>query len=61
MEFARVFLERRAGNLSAIPDYIIGDDNSKFFSAIFIYFARVRDIVSDGLMNKLYEEVHLMN
>ncbi len=61
VEFARVFLERRAGNLSAIPDYIIGDDNSKFFSAIFIYFARVRDIVSDGLMNKLYEEVHLMN
>lgn len=61
VEFARVFLERRVGNLSAIPDYVVGGDNKKFFSMVFIYFARVRDVVSDGLMNKLYDEVSQSN
>ncbi len=59
VEFARIFLERRIGNVSGIPDYVVGGDNSRFFTGVFIYFARVRDIVSDGLMNKLYEEVNL--
>lgn len=60
VEFAKVFLERQVGNLSAIPDYVVGGENSQFFSSVFIYFARVRNIVSDGLMNKLYEEVNLI-
>lgn len=60
IEFAKVFLERSAGNLAGVPDYIVGGDNSRFFSSVFIYFPRVRDIVSDGLMNKLYEEVNLL-
>lgn len=61
MEFTRIFLERSEPNLSVIPNYIVGGDNSKFFSMIFIYFARVRDIVTDGLMNKFYREVNLMD
>lgn len=61
VEFARIFLERRQGNISGIPEYVVGGDNSGFFSKIFIYFARVRDLVSDGLMNKFYEEVNLMS
>lgn len=56
VEFARVFLERSSGSLTMIPDYIVGGENSKFFSSIFIYLASVRNIVTDGLMNKLYEE-----
>lgn len=56
VEFAKVFLERNCGNLNCIPDYIVGGDNSRFFSAVFIYYAHVRDLVSDGLMGKLYEE-----
>lgn len=60
VEFARTFLERSAGNLTGIPEYVVGGNNTRFFSSVFIYFARVRDLVSDGLMNKLYEEVNLM-
>lgn len=57
VEFARVFLERSTGNLTMIPDYIVGGENSKFFSSVFIYLSHVRSAVTDGLMNKLYEEV----
>lgn len=57
VEFARLFMERRTGALAEIPDYVVGGDNSKFFSSIFIYFARIRDAISDGLMDKLYNEV----
>lgn len=56
VEFARVFLERNAANLSVLPDYVVGGDNSGFFTSVFIYLSRVRNIVTDGLMNKLYEE-----
>lgn len=56
VEFARVFLERNAANLSVLPDYVVGGDNSEFFTSVFIYLSRVRSVVTDGLMNKLYEE-----
>lgn len=61
IEFARLFLERTNENLSMIPDYAVGGDNTKFFSAIFIYLSRVRNVVTDGLMNKMYEEVTRLN
>lgn len=57
-EFAKLFLEHGSHDLEGIPDYTVGGDNSKFFSAIFIYLARVRDRISDGLMDKLYEEAN---
>lgn len=60
VEFEKLFIERNSNKLNGIPNYIVGGDNSKFFSALFIYLARIRDLVSDGLMNKLYEEVHLL-
>ena len=60
VEFARVFLERSTGRLSGVPDYVVGGNNAKFFSSIFVYLARVRDHVSDALMNKLYQEVNLL-
>lgn len=60
IEFAKVFLERSQGNLSVIPDYKVGGENSKFFSCVIIYYSRVRDLVSDGLMNKLYQEGKMM-
>lgn len=61
VEFAKVFIERNSGNLGNIPEYVIGGDNKKFFSAVFIYFGKVRSLVSDGLMNKFYEQVNLMH
>ena len=60
IEFSRVFLERQNGNLSFISDYVVSGKNEKFFNNIFIYFARLRSIVSNGLLNKMYEYCNLM-
>lgn len=57
VEFAQVFLERRVGNLKNIPGYIVGGDNSRFFSYVFIYISHVRSLISDGLMYKMYQEL----
>lgn len=55
IEFAKVFLERRDDVMSEIPEYIIGGNNEKFFSSIFIYYGRLCDRISGTLMNKIYE------
>lgn len=60
IEFAQVFLERSKVALNNVPDYVVGGNNTKFFSQVFIYYGRVRDYVSDGLMNRLYEEARMM-
>lgn len=59
-EFCRIFIEKKKGALSYLPEYVVGGENRKFFSTVFIYFARVREIVSDELMNKFYEELNVM-
>ncbi|MDE6667300.1 MAG: hypothetical protein K2K38_03000 [Clostridia bacterium] len=60
VEFSKVFLERQNGNLTFIPDYNVGGRNDRFFNNVFIYFARLRSLVSDGLFNKMYEYGNLM-
>lgn len=60
VEFSKVFLERQCGNLSFIPDYSVGGKNDRFFNSVFIHFARFRNIVSDELINKMYEYGNLM-
>lgn len=55
IEFAKVFLERRDDVMSEIPEYIIGGNNDKFFSSIFIYYGRICGRISGTLMNKIYE------
>ncbi|MDE7083273.1 MAG: hypothetical protein K2O89_06210 [Clostridia bacterium] len=60
VEFSRVFLERQCGNINFIPEYNVGGSNDRFFNSVFIYFARLRSIVSDGLFNKMYEYGNLM-
>lgn len=59
-EFFNVFLERNVISLPNIPQYVPGGKNEKFFSAVFIYFGKIRDYVSDGLLNKLYEQINMM-
>lgn len=54
IEFAKVFLERR-DVISEIPEYIIGGNNEKFFSSIFIHYGRMSDLVSSALMGKIYD------
>ena len=61
IEFSRVFLEHRSGNIQGVPEYVLDGDNDNFFRSLFIYYARVRGLVSDGLMNKFYEKVSAIN
>ena len=56
IEFSQIFLEHRTV-ISGIPEYVLDGDNKTFFKSLFIYYARVRSLVSDGLMNKFYEQV----
>ncbi len=60
IEFARTFIEKNRGDLGSIPDYKVGGDNKKFFSVAFIYLGRIRGLVSDGLLNKMYKELNLL-
>lgn len=60
VEFSRVFIDHTSGKINGVPEYVVGGENTKFFSSIFVYLARVRDHVSDALMDKLYEEVNLV-
>lgn len=60
VEFARNFLGVRQPKLQVLPEYVVGGNNEKFFSSVFIYLAKIRDLVSDGLMNKFYDEVNMM-
>lgn len=60
IEFARVFIERKNGPLTGVPEYVVGGENDKFFASVFIYFAKIRDLVSDGLMNQLYKQANVM-
>lgn len=60
IEFAKTFIEKTRGNLGAIPDYNIGGNNKRFFSCVFIYLGRIRGMVSDGLLNKMYKELDLL-
>ena len=60
IEFAMTFIERKKGDVSNLPEYIIGGDNRKFFNAVFIYLGRLRGLISDGLLNKMFKELNMM-
>ncbi|MDE6868132.1 MAG: hypothetical protein K2J83_03185 [Clostridia bacterium] len=59
IEFAMIFIERSKGEIGKVPEYAIGGDNKKFFSSVFIYLGRIRGIISDGLLNKMYKEINM--
>lgn len=60
IEFAMTFIERKKGDVSNLPEYIIGGDNRKFFNSVFIYLGRLRGLISDGLLNKMFKELNMM-
>ena len=60
LEFTRTFIEKVNGNLGSVPDYVIGGDNRKFFSSVFIYLGRLRGMISDNLLNKMYQELNML-
>lgn len=60
IEFAKTFIEKNRGDLGNIPDYVVGGENKKFFNVAFIYLGRIRGLVSDGLLNKMYKELNIL-
>lgn len=60
IEFAKTFIEKSQGNTGNIPEYVIGGNNKTFFSSVFIYLGRIRGIISDGLLNKMYRELNML-
>lgn len=60
VEFKDVFIERRHGQLSFIPEYIIGGNNLRFFNSVFIYYSRIREGMSESLLNKMYKYCGMM-
>ncbi len=60
IEFSTTFIEKNKGDIGKVPDYVIGGDNKKFFSSVFIYLGRVRNLISDGLLNKMYKELNML-
>ncbi len=61
IEFAKLFIEKINGPYENIPDYVVGGDNKDFFASLFVYLGRFRPKLSDGLMNKIYSELNLLN
>ena len=60
IEFAMTFIERNKGDIGNVPEYVIGGNNKKFFSAVFIYLGRIRGLISDGLLNKMFKELNML-
>lgn len=60
ISFYEVFIERKTGKLSVIPEYRPGGDNTKFFSYAMIYYTRFRNDIPDSLMSKIYHECKLV-
>ena len=60
IEFAMTFIEKSKGNIGNIPEYVIGGNNRLFFSSVFIYLGRIRGLISDGLLNKMYKELNML-
>ncbi len=60
IEFSKLFLEKINGPYANVPDYVVGGDNKDFFTSIFIYLGKFRSLISDGLMNKIYNELNLL-
>lgn len=57
IEFVQVFLEKKKGQIKGIPDYEIGHENENFFPSVFIHINRAREVVSSGLLEKIYKRI----
>ncbi len=53
-EFDRLFITRIYGDNKRLPAYQIGGDNREFFTKIFVFMGRYRNVISEGLLEKIY-------
>ena len=54
-QFTEIFILKYKGEMSEIPDYIVGGDNKEFFRKLFIYLGQYRDRIPDSLLAKIYQ------
>ena len=59
-EFTRLFISRVYGENRRLPVYRVGEDNREFFTKIFVFMGRYRNIISDGLLEKIYNYSNLV-
>lgn len=59
-EFTKLFISRIYGENKRLPVYTVGGDNSEFFAKIFVFMGRYRNVISDGLLEKIYEYSNLI-
>lgn len=57
IEFVQTFLKKSKGEIRGIPEYRINGDNDDFFPAVFVYMARIRPMVSENLLSKMYKQL----
>ena len=48
-----MFLQGKAP--AYLPAYKTGADNSRFFDSIFVYLGKMRSVISDNLLGKIYD------
>ena len=53
-EFDKLFISRVYGENKRLPVYTIGADNREFFAKVFVFMGRYRTIISEGLLEKIY-------
>lgn len=53
-EFTRLFISRIYGENRRLPVYRVGEDNREFFTKIFVFMGRYRNVISDSLLEKIY-------
>ncbi len=59
-EFTKLFISRIYGENKRLPVYTVGGDNREFFTKIFVFMGRYRNVISDSLLEKIYEYSNLV-
>lgn len=59
-EFKRYYIDPGVDHKVPYLQYVIGGDNSQFFSNVFYYMSRYRKVISVSLLTKIYDHIKSM-
>ena len=59
-EFRRFYIDPGVDHKVPYLQYVIGGDNSQFFSNVFYYMSRYRKVISISMLTKIYEHIKVM-
>ena len=59
-EFNKIFISRIYGENKRLPQYVVGGDNREFFTKVFVFMGKYRTVMSDGLIQKIYDYSNLI-